>query len=166
MNKIEYIIIHCSDSEWGCSREIRKWHLQNGWKDIGYQFVILNGHILPKYFLSHLNGMVECGRYLDEDLYIEQEEIGAHTLGYNKNSIGICLIGKKLAVADRVNTNRVTTFTTEQMVSLIELVKELIDIYKINPVNVIGHCETESGKAQGKTCPDFNIKLVRDELMI
>lgn len=151
MRKINNIIIHCSDSAWGCTREIRQWHLQKGWKDVGYHFTLLNGYILSKYYLSCLDGMIECARFLDEDLYIEQNEVGAHTLGYNDCSIGICLIGIK-------------DFTIPQMSSLIELLKGLIDIYNINPEGIIGHYETESGKAQGKTCPNFDVRPIREML--
>ncbi|GFP28973.1 hypothetical protein HKBW3S33_02389, partial [Candidatus Hakubella thermalkaliphila] len=77
------IIIHCSDSEWGCAREIRKWHLERGWKDIGYHFVILNGKVLPRLHLPAIDGSIECGRILNETLTVETDEVGSHALGYN-----------------------------------------------------------------------------------
>jgi len=97
------IIIHCSDSEWGCVRVIREWHLGRGWRDIGYHFVILNGYVTyedyrAKRYLMSLDGSIECGRYLNQNLIVEHNEVGAHTLGYNDKSIGICLIGKNIFV--------------------------------------------------------------------
>jgi N-acetylmuramoyl-L-alanine amidase len=149
--KIGNIILHCSDSEWGCAREVRNWHLQRGWKDIGYHFVILNGKPTPKNYLCALDGCIECGRYLDEDLLVEPNEIGAHTLGYNANSIGVCLIGK-------------TDFTTSQNAALMDLLINLMNVYHIQPENILGHCETASGKKEGKTCPNFDVSKIRDLL--
>lgn len=148
MKKITNIILHCSDSAFGCTREIRGWHLEKGWKDIAYSFVILNGYIIKGFYLSSLDGMIECGRYLDGDSFIEDNEIGAHALGYNDHSIGVCLIG-------------VNRFTTAQISSLFELLKNLMDIYGIEADGILGHCETESGKSQGKTCPNLDMDMIR-----
>lgn len=149
MSKVKNIIVHCSDSPWGCAREIRKWHLEKGWSDIGYHFVILNGKPLPDLYLATLDGSVEAGRRLDGDMDIEPDETGIHALGYNKESIGVCVIGKK------------GTFTIEQMYSLKGLLQELCRKFGIPSDNVLGHCETDSGKAQGKTCPDFDVSAIR-----
>src|SRR5512138_2830781 len=106
MEKAQFIIIHCSDSDWGSTNEIRKWHLQNGWRDIGYHFVIMNGKPLTTFSLPCLNGSIDMGRTLDGDNFIEPDEVGAHALGYNDKSIGICGIAKK-------------TWTKSQIASLI-----------------------------------------------
>jgi N-acetylmuramoyl-L-alanine amidase len=146
LRKIQNIIIHCSDSGWGCAREIRKWHTTppRNWRDIGYHFVIQNGHPLSGFYLPALDGQIECGRYLDENSFLEDLEKGAHTLGYNGNSIGICLVGKH-------------QFTIEQNHTLRNLLNNLVEIYDIKPENVLGHNETSSGKEQGKTCPNFDV---------
>ena len=159
--KIVNIIIHCSDSAWGCVREIRNWHLRRGWKDIGYHFVILNGYPTPPSpplskggmggYVPVLDGSIECGRYLDEDLLVEPNEVGAHTLGYNASSIGVCLIGEE-------------DFTSSQFVALMSLLRNLMEIYHLTPDRIFGHCETESGKKEGKTCPNFDVSKIRDEL--
>ncbi len=147
-NPITHIIVHCSDSEWGTAREIRKWHLEKGWKDIGYHFVILNGAVLPGTEFFSLNGSVECGRELDGDLFIEDNEAGAHTLGYNEASIGVCLVLKRAP-------------TIEQLDALKRLLLELCKKFSVPVKNVLGHRETESGKAQGKTCPNFDMEPIR-----
>lgn len=149
MAQIEYIVIHCSASLWGCAREIRRWHLERGWRDIGYQFVILNGRPSSKMYIPVLDGSVECGRDLDEDMFLTGDEVGAHALGYNAKSIGVCLIGAR------------GSFTPDQKASLHKLLKNLCAAYDVPYENVIGHYETESGKAQGKTCPDFDVSLLR-----
>lgn len=148
-NKIENIIIHCSDSEWGSVNEIRKWHIQRGWKDIGYHFVILNGNIDSDAVVDFppLDGSIEVGRPLNEDSFLDDTEVGAHALGYNHKSVGICLIGK-----DR--------FTTKQMSSLEKLLGYMLKIWKLQPSVVLGHYEVD----KNKTCPNFNVSKLRQRL--
>ncbi len=87
------IIIHCSDSGFGNAVMIDNWHRQKGWSMIGYHFVILNGQLTSVKHNSLFDGHIETGRPLDEDNLIQPDEVGAHTLGYNTQSVGICLIG-------------------------------------------------------------------------
>jgi hypothetical protein len=146
--QIQNIIIHCTASLFGCAREIRRWHRARGWKDIGYHFVILNGNSGRDFKLSSLDGSIEYGRDLDGDLEIAEAEIGAHTLGYNTRSIGVVLVG-------------IDIFTAAQLSSLVSLLPELCQKYKVNFNNVLGHYETASGSGQGKTCPNIDIENVR-----
>lgn len=74
MRDITKHIIHCSDSERGDVPTIRAWHLERGFADIGYHFVIRR------------DGVIEVGRQL--------HRIGAHCENHNHDSIGTCLIGK------------------------------------------------------------------------
>ena len=152
MKSINYIILHCSDSVWGSAREIEKWHKARGWAGIGYHYVITNGWILPKLFLNVFDGSIECGRILDEDAWIEENEIGSHTLGLNAESVGVCLIG-------------VSKFSELQMTTARGLVWDLGKLYGVPYSNVLGHYETPSGKAQGKTCPNFDMKQFRESLL-
>lgn len=137
--KITHIIVHCSDSTFGDVELIDSWHKERGWSGIGYHNVILNGYRNKWDFNEFENGYIENGRDL--------EKVGAHCIGHNKNSIGICLIGEKM-------------FTYEQLTSLIGLLYEFMDKYNIPAENVLGHYETE--KANGKTCPNFNMNKIRD----
>ncbi len=76
MRQIEEAIIHCSASDnphHDSINIIRDWHLERGFKDVGYHFFIKG------------NGSIEIGR----DISIP----GAHCEGHNKFSIGICLHG-------------------------------------------------------------------------
>jgi len=141
--KIEQIIIHCSDSKWGSAAEIRKWHLERAFDDIGYHFVISNGRIKPDLFITSIDGSVETGRLV--------ETPGAHARGENQNSIGICLIGK-------------SRFTDSQLHSLLALLDDLCGQYCINYKNIKGHYETQSGIKQGKSCPNFNVNFLREHL--
>jgi hypothetical protein len=78
LEEITQIIIHCSDSDnpWHDNIEtVREWHKQFGFDDIGYHYFI------PKNKFAYVSGR-------------PLEIVGAHCLGQNKNSIGICISGK------------------------------------------------------------------------
>jgi len=155
MKKITNIIVHCSDSEFGSASMIRQWHLKQGWKDIGYHFVIDNGLLVPKagnwqkeLRLTQLDGSIEVGRYLDGDSFISDNEVGAHALGYNGNSIGLCLIGVK-------------SFTPKQFNSLAYLLKEMLTYFGLKKDCIKGHYQV----SKGKTCPNFDVpKFVQERL--
>lgn len=142
------IVLHCTDSLWGCAREIRQWHLQRGFKDIAYHFVVLNGKPTPNHYIQPLDGSIECGRYLDESLLLDNNEIGSHALGYNRNSIGIVLVG-------------INAFTSMQVARTRLLLRTLCTAFGISAERVLGHCETEDGKRQGKTCPNIDMEEFR-----
>lgn len=76
LRDINKIIIHCTATKENQSisvATIRQWHLDRGWSDIGYHYIVL------------LDGSVQIGRPL--------ERVGAHCKGYNKKSIGIAYVG-------------------------------------------------------------------------
>ncbi len=78
MRQIRKIIFHCTDSDHEHHdnyESIYKWHVEeNGWSDIGYQYIILK------------SGAVLNARPINK--------AGAHCHGQNDDSIGICLTGK------------------------------------------------------------------------
>lgn len=121
MRKIDEIILHCSDSEFGDVKMITDWHKQRGFNTIGYHFVILS------------DGSIEIGRDISSP--------GAHCLGHNKNSIGICLIGKN-------------NFSQKQFETVKQLILTLKLKYKIN--SIVGHNHYD----KSKTCPNFNVSEV------
>nr|DAM97278.1 MAG TPA: endodeoxyribonuclease I [Crassvirales sp.] len=101
---IKELIVHCSATPEGKDYSvdtIRQWHLQRGFSDIGYHYVI------------YRDGSIHIGR--DESI------IGAHCTGHNTNSIGICYIG---GCASDGKTPK-DTRTTEQKQALVKLLKEL-----------------------------------------
>lgn len=74
--RTDYLFVHCSATKSTQDigvKEIRNWHKERGFEDIGYHYVIRR------------NGQLEEGRppYL----------VGAHVKGYNDRSIGVCLVG-------------------------------------------------------------------------
>ncbi len=139
MRDIREIIIHCSDSMFGDVALIDKWHKARGWDGCGYHAIILNGY--PKRMIDgykpNQDGAIEHGR--------DHETIGAHCLGHNQTSIGICLIGK-------------THFTSEQLFSTLPLVLlHLFEHYDLSPARMFGHYEFN----QSKTCPNINMVQYR-----
>jgi len=141
MREINKIIIHCSDSEWGDSVVIDEWHRGRGWDEIGYHFVILNGHRhTSKNYDENSDGVVEEGRAL--------EKTGAHCYGHNRDSIGICLVGK-------------SKFTARQLYEALPLLLgELMSKYNIGVDNIYGHNDFN----KSKTCPNFEINLLKGVL--
>lgn len=131
MRKINKIILHCASTPQGRKvsvSTIRKWHLQRGFNDIGYHFVI------------HLDGKISVGRNI--------AKIGAHCRGQNRGSIGICYVGGM----SKDMSKAMDTRTQAQKDSLINLMHELI--YKYNKdMTIHGHNEYAN-----KACPSFNVQ--------
>ena len=121
MRTINEIIIHCSatkPSQDIGADEIKKWHVEgNGWKDIGYHFVIRR------------DGTLEEGRPL--------KKMGAHCKGHNRRSIGICLVG---GIDDDGAAE--LNFTLEQFSTLTTLIIKLKSEYEIQELS--GHNEYSS----------------------
>lgn len=82
MRKIDTVIIHGADTPTGREfdvLDILAWHTDkppkgNGWRDVGYHYVI------------RIDGVIETGR--------QEHVVGAHCRHHNGSSIGICLIGR------------------------------------------------------------------------
>jgi N-acetyl-anhydromuramyl-L-alanine amidase AmpD len=128
--KTDFIIIHCSATPPDMdvdAKEIDRWHRQKGWLMIGYHFVIKR------------DGTRERGRQINEP--------GAHCMGYNHRSVGICMVGG----VDKQN-NPENNFTAAQWTTLAITVKEMQEQYK--DAFVIGHREVQPGKA----CPSFDVQ--------
>ena len=134
---VNKIIVHCSDTYKRMDIDaatIRNWHvLERGWSDIGYHFVIKH------------DGTIETGRDLDQDGDIF-EEIGAHTYGYNKNSIGVCLVGGKADNGEPENN-----FTKDQFESL----EAIINVIKYDYPDTTVHGHREFAN---KACPSFDVQ--------
>ena len=131
---INKILIHCSATPEGKDftvDDIRRWHKQQGWSDIGYHYVV------------YRNGDIVNGRDVDIQ--------GAHCAdnGGNINSIGICYIG---GCAKDGKTPK-DTRTDAQKLALLNL---LMDLRKMYPHAVIlGHRDLDE---HGKLCPSFDAK--------
>jgi len=156
MIKWKNIIIHHSASNWGSSLLIDGWHKQKDFNCIGYHFVILNGFTSAEDYhkdrrFDFLEGSIEMGRTLDGDEWVEWNETGAHALGFNKNSIGICLIHKD------------EPYSFKMINSLLTLLEELIIEFQIEPDYILGHYELDKKKP---LCPGLDMQLIRNLLKI
>lgn len=101
---IKELIVHCSATPEGKDftvAQIRQWHLQRGFSDVGYHYII------------YRDGSVHVGR--------NEAISGAHCTGHNTISIGICYIG---GCASDGKTPK-DTRTPAQKAALIKLLKDL-----------------------------------------
>ena len=131
MREIKKIIVHCSATPESMdvgAEEIRSWHKERGWNDIGYHDVIRR------------DGTLEKGR----DISIA----GAHAKGHNFSSIGVCLIG---GVDD--NGKGEDNFAIIQKQNL----RVYLDFMSLRFPNaeILGHRDIEGVK---KECPCFNVR--------
>lgn len=128
---ITEIIVHCTATAEGKDYtvdDIRKWHKERGWSDIGYHYVIdRKGHILP-------------GRDVDT--------VGAHCEGHNAHSIGVVYIGGVSALNGKPKDTR----TLAQKAALIRCLTELKSLYP--QAKIYGHCDF----TKSKPCPCFDAK--------
>ena len=131
MRKIDKIIIHCSATPEGRAvtvEEIRKWHTSppNNWNDIGYHYIIT------------LDGKIHSGRPI--------ATAGAHTVGHNANSIGICYVGGTDSAGKPKDTRN-----DLQKSAMAQLIHQLESQFPNATVH--GHNEFAN-----KACPSFNVK--------
>lgn len=138
------VILHCSASSFGNAALIDKWHLERGWKGIGYHYVVLNGWIASGIYNARFNGHIETGRPMDGDPFVTIEEQGAHVKGFNQQSVGICLIGQS------------AQFTNEQLNSALQCVFMLEEQFK--EITVLQHSELDTGKPD---CAGLNMSLFK-----
>ena len=125
------IIVHCSATPETMDigvEEIRKWHRQKGWLDVGYNKIVRR------------DGTVEDGRPVNTP--------GAHARGFNHISVGICLIG---GVESDVKTPE-SNYTHAQWDALEALVRDLLVMYP--DAEVIGHRDLPK---VNKACPSFDV---------
>lgn len=119
----DHIVIHCSATKPTMDiglREIRMWHKQQGWLDVGYHFIIRR------------DGTVEEGRPVDV--------VGSHVKNHNSSSVSVCLVG---GVDEKMKPE--ANFTDAQWAALDTKVLELRKLYPA--ASVKGHNEFDSGKA-------------------
>ena len=117
MRDINKIILHCTATPEGRDVSvdtIRQWHLDRGWSDIGYHYVV------------GLDGKVEEGRPVKRH--------GAHVRGHNRKSIGVTYVG---GCDSKMNPK--DTRTELQKSSLEALITDLMNKYPNSTLH--GHNE-------------------------
>lgn len=126
--KINEIIVHCTATAEGKNfkaADIDRWHKAKGWDGIGYHHVV------------DLDGTVEPGR--------PENEVGAHCLKHNANSIGVVYVG---GLASDGKTPK-DTRTSKQKAALVKLLTELKRRYPNATIH--GHRDFAA-----KACPSFD----------
>jgi N-acetyl-anhydromuramyl-L-alanine amidase AmpD len=115
------------------AKEISEWHRQRGFNEIGYHFVIRR------------DGSRETGRNINA--------IGAHVVGYNHKSVGVCLVGG----VSRDHKTPENNFTKEQWATLLITLQELHEEFP--RAVIVGHRDLDAGKA----CPSFDVSEYLDD---
>lgn len=115
---IREVIVHCTATPEGKDftvDDIRSWHKQRGWSDIGYHYVV------------YRDGRVMVGRPVGQ--------VGAHVANHNTGTIGISYIGGLSADGKSAKDTR----TPAQRSSLLWLTAQLCRKFSITKVT--GHNE-------------------------
>lgn len=132
---VKYFVIHHSGVDIKDNNKqfnsVRNYHIRRGWRDIGYHFFIEN------------DGLVENGRKVGT--------IGAHCIGKNYNSIGICLAG---------NFNN-STPSKAQIDSLRDLISKVKVLYP--KAKIGGHKQYWATSCPGKNFSDNVINSLVDD---
>lgn len=131
LKEVKYLVVHCTAtrlSQRVSVEDIDRWHKAQGWSGIGYHwYVDRDGHIFP-------------GR--------SEREAGAHVIGYNHCSIGICYEGGLDEQGNSADTR-----TPAQKAALLFIIKDLKQSYP-NAI-VLGHRDFPGVH---KDCPCFDAK--------
>jgi len=136
MRSITEICQHCAATPEGkpfTVADITRWHVQQGWRTIGYHAVAELGKT-----------RCEPGR--------PEDEVGAHVKGHNSNSLGMCYIGG----VDVVGTPK-DTMTLEQFTAFEDQIYRWKEKYP-TITKMTGH-----NQYANKACPsyDVNVKFAR-----
>lgn len=119
------VVHHSASARTTTVEEIRSWHRQRGWDDIGYHWVI------DRY------GAIRVGR----PAWIQ----GAHTYGHNSRTWGVCVTGD--------NTRRGYEWVEPQEQALHRLVESLR--VAVPELKVVRHCDLRPTECPGRALPDI-----------
>jgi len=138
----QWIVIHHTATSFGNAAIVTRWHIDRGFDEMGYHFLIGNG-------TNSGDGQVEVGSRWPKQKW------GAHTKTpdnrFNDFGIGICLVGNF----------DVTRPTAAQMRSLDKLVAFLMKTYHIPLDHVLGHGDCKSTDCPGK---NLSVATVRQQV--
>ena len=128
---IDLVVVHCTATKPSQNiniDDVRQWHVDKGWSDVGYHYVI------------DRQGALQHGR--------PEASKGAHAKGYNALSIGVCLVGgvDEQGVPD-------ANFTKAQYDTLKFLLNNLT--VKYPDARVLGHRDLPGVHKQ---CPCFDVQ--------
>lgn len=142
-DRTDFLIVHCSATlakqDIG-AKTIHGWHMQRR--------IFSERGLTGYHFIIRRSGLIELGRDL--------QAIGAHTLGYNARSVGICMVGgaRKIKPGETPEWDDMISednFQTAQFDTLARLIESLMDIWP--SALVAGHKSFDSNKG----CPSFDV---------
>jgi N-acetylmuramoyl-L-alanine amidase len=128
---IKELIWHCTATPEGKDYtvdDIRAWHKQRGWSDIGYHYVV------------YRDGRIMLGRPVGQ--------VGAHVEGHNTGTIGCSYVGGVSADGKSAKDTR----TAAQRASMLWLTQQLRRKFA-GIVKVSGH-----NQYAAKACPSFDVR--------
>ena len=131
---ITHLVVHCSAEPHGrktTAKDIDRWHRQRGFLRIGYHFVI------------RTDGTVEDGRPV--------EHAGAHVSGFNRRTVGVCLVGGLDPKTGRPSPD----FAPVQLTALEGLLRRLLEDPRMANAEVLGHRDFPDVR---KDCPCFDVR--------
>lgn len=120
-SKTDEVILHHAEASSATVWDINDWHLSNGWVGIGYHYYIRK----------------------DGSLYRGRPEwaVGAHAVGHNDRSIGICCEGAYMTEA----------MPAAQLTSLKALLRDIMGRY--GKLTLLRHKDVNSTDCPGKNFP-------------
>lgn len=137
---------------WITTNQIRAWHMQRGWRDIGYHRVIVHPALYAHKYEEddiHPGTLIKLGRALNNNLEVESMEIPAAIKGHNTGTLMICVVAGPDMPPHQLQ---------------LEALKENVDIfrerYDIPRENVFGHNEFLGHKANRCPGPDIGMWLM------
>lgn len=129
----DYIALHHAECSVCSAADVHSWHKNNGWCGIGYHFFVRK------------NGEIYRGRPLNK--------VGAHVLGMNNRSIGICAEGAYMK----------ETMPYAQKLAIAQLLDYLKTNYYPN-AKIVGHREIGDSDCPGKNFPLEELKNYKNIL--
>lgn len=133
MRTIDTLVVHHSASRNTVRpATIKRWHIDKGWSDVGYHWLI------------DASGTLYAGRPFWKQ--------GAHAKGRNRNSLGVCVIGDQTRPASLEHR-----WTVAQHATLSRLISAVRLIF--GEVEVVGHRDAGSTATE---CPGVDVQTHPD----
>jgi len=134
--EIDIIIIHCADTPDGSrrytARDVDAWHAERGFRRKEYDL-----HYAPSFPYAGYHRIIETdGKIVDTRDY---SEVGVHAGGYNRRSIGWCLMGR-------------SKYTKSQWEALSWIIADAWERFG-GGIQIVGHRDVN----EKKSCPGFDV---------
>jgi hypothetical protein len=134
VREIDSIVIHHSASPLTTTADqIKLWHLERGFRTVGYHYIVES------------DGTPVLGRPV--------WQIGAHVLGHNERTVGVCGVGD--------NTTQSQSWTLAIRRGLVRQVLSLRAVF--GPLPVVRHCELADTLCPGLTESQWKELLTKIE---